>query len=302
MKEYQIHQLKINKNYKCLIPTISAEEMRELEHSLKYNGCHTPLYVWKGIILDGHKRYEICTRLKIPFKVHYLHFKINEEATIWVCINQLGRKNLTDGARRYIIGKRFEAEKILDSFLMLKGKLTEHANERLSKEYQISYASLRNYDSYAHALDTFSKIIPELLPKTLTGEIKIPIENMIALYKHPYPDISKLKQLILDDEKNMAGYANMRKLFQPRQDNGLKTAYSPPAGSIKDMPAYDPDAEISSLTFTIPSWISSINRTYSVTNLDEISYNACCKLETQLLLLMDTINTLLKSVKEKNNG
>lgn len=302
MTEHQIHELKINKSYICLIPAISSEELKELEQSLKYNGCHTPLYVWKGFILDGHKRYEICTRLKIPFKLHYLHFKTNEEAIIWVCINQLKRENLVDGARRYLIGKRFGAEKIIDSYLMSKRKLTEYAVERLSKEYQISHASLRNYDSYAHALDAFSKIMPELLPRVLSGDLKLSVEKMIVLYKHPYPDISKLRQLILDNDKNMAGYADIQKVLPPAQENSQRAAYSPLAGSVKDMPAYDPDAEISSLSLTIPSWISSINRTYSVTNLDEVSYDACCKLKTQLLLLMDTINTILKPVKEKSNG
>lgn len=285
-----------------MIPPISSDDAKELELSLKYNGCHTPLYVWKGIILDGHKRYEICTRLKIPFELYYLYFKTNEEAIIWICINQLKRNNLAVGARRYLIGKRFGAEKVIDSYLMSKGKFTEPAVERLSKEYQISYSSLKNYDSYAHALDTFSKVMPELLPKVLSGQLKLSVEKMISFSKQPYPDILKLKQLISDNDKNTAGYADIQKVLPPMQENSKKATYSPPAGSIKDMPAYDPDAEISSLSLTIPSWISSINRTYSVTNLDEISYDACCKLKTQLLLLMDTIDTILKPVKEKSNG
>lgn len=38
--------------------------------------------------------------------------------------------------------------------------------------------------------------------------------------------------------------------------------------AIKTMPAYDPDAEVAGLTLTIPSWMSSIDRTKSMAHLE----------------------------------
>ena len=43
------------------------------------------------------------------------------------------------------------------------------------------------------------------------------------------------------------------------------------AATIKTMPAYDPDTEVAGLTLTIPSWMSSIDRTKSMAHLEAIS-------------------------------
>ena len=65
------------------------------------------------------------------------------------------------------------------------------------------------------------------------------------------------------------------------------------------MPLYDPDAEISSLVLTIPSWISSIDRTRSSANLQGISSNARSKLDEELSRLKKTIDTMLFAIKEE---
>lgn len=68
---------------------------------------------------------------------------------------------------------------------------------------------------------------------------------------------------------------------------------------IKQMPAYDPDAEISSLTLTIPTWISSMNRTKSIAKFSEVTTNGLCKLEQQLNALSDTIKEFKKIIEEE---
>lgn len=63
--------------------------------------------------------------------------------------------------------------------------------------------------------------------------------------------------------------------------------------NIKVMPPHDPDADIASLVLTIPSWVSSIERTRGVTNLNNVSYTAQTKLLFQLQCLKFTIDSLL---------
>lgn len=91
----------------------------------------------------------------------------------------------------------------------------------------------------------------------------------------------------------------MRKVLPKRQDSPRRAPPPITAGSVKDMPAYDPDAEISSLALTVPSWVSSIDRTRSNANLRYISSNARRKLEKELLVLKETIDTMLAVIKEK---
>ena len=49
---------------------------------------------WPHILIDGHNRYEICTRLGLPFEVVVKEFAGRDEVVLWMCVNQLGRRNI----------------------------------------------------------------------------------------------------------------------------------------------------------------------------------------------------------------
>ena len=72
----------------------------------------------------------------------------------------------------------------------------------------------------------------------------------------------------------------------------------PQGPSVKAMPAFDPDAEISSLTLTIPSWSSSIERTRNTANLSIVSSKARNNLIVALGRLQDTVDEMLSAIKE----
>lgn len=59
--------------------------------------------------------------------------------------------------------------------------------------------------------------------------------------------------------------------------------------SVKDMPEYDPDAELVGLTLTIPSWEGSIERVIKTANLKKASRKAKDE-------LLDSLNGLLKQI------
>ena len=71
-----------------------------------------------------------------------------------------------------------------------------------------------------------------------------------------------------------------------------------PAVSIKDMPDYDPNAEIISLVLTIPTWRSSINRVKEVVNIEQASREARLRLIEALMLLQSTADKLIDLLKE----
>ena len=57
----------IDKEFKTLIPALTDEEYKGLEESILKDGCRDALVLWGDILIDGHNRYEICTRQNIPF-------------------------------------------------------------------------------------------------------------------------------------------------------------------------------------------------------------------------------------------
>ena len=86
--------MKINPKFQSLIPPLSPEELAQLEANLVADGCRDPLVTWNGILLDGHNRHAICTRLGIEFETRAIELQDEDAAMDWIETNQLGRRNL----------------------------------------------------------------------------------------------------------------------------------------------------------------------------------------------------------------
>ena len=59
----------------------------------------SPLVLWNGVLVDGHNRYDICNRLKLPFKTIERAFENRSEVIEWIINNQFGRRNLNSYIR-----------------------------------------------------------------------------------------------------------------------------------------------------------------------------------------------------------
>ena len=315
MAEDNIYTLKIDEEFRHLIPPLSQSERKQLEENIINDGCREALCVWNKTILDGHNRYEICTRLQISFKILYVFIKSREEAIAWICANQLGRRNITIEARRYLIGKRYEMEKIIGAHNAVgtnqyvrkeaRSKMyTEplydesyiRTRERLGKEYHLSPASISKYSDYTKSLDVISKFEPQLLQNVMSGRVKISQENIISLSRLPPTEIRRICVYLLVSSQN---YSDTRVNIPKRIKADRRVVSDAPPVSVKSMPVYDPDAEVLSLALTIPSWISSINRTKSTANLREISKSVRLKLEEELTGLKSVAEAMLFAVKEE---
>ena len=55
----------------------------------------SPLVVWNDVLVDGHHRYEICTRHQIPFAVKSVVLDSLDDAKLWAWKHQEHRRNLT---------------------------------------------------------------------------------------------------------------------------------------------------------------------------------------------------------------
>lgn len=57
----------INPKFSNLIPALTSDEYQSLESSIINDGCRDAIVLWNSIIVDGHHRYEICTKNNIEF-------------------------------------------------------------------------------------------------------------------------------------------------------------------------------------------------------------------------------------------
>ena len=302
MEERKI--LQIDQEFKELIPPLSKEEFNLLEENILKFGCIDPICTWNNTIIDGHNRYSICTKHNLKFNIQAFNFELREEAKDWICANQLGRRNISDETRKYLIGKRYEMEKILlnnpggkNQYSKIYKENEEIKEERdrihrpvtaikLGKEYNVSTRTVLTYANYSKAIDKLNTEEPDLIQKILNGEIKVPQNQVIRISKLS-PKIKNKIQKYLKKETNSTDY-----LIKP------KTVANEKKYKIKEMPEYDPNAELVSLSFTIPSWIESLDRVLSLSKYKTATKDVKNKVKKELHNLEFSIGTMLLALEE----
>jgi hypothetical protein len=105
--------IKIDPEFRDLIPPLSEVELKQLHDNISDNGCLTPLVVWKeeGVLLDGHNRYAFCNECGLEYDVKELKFPSRDQAKDWVILNQLGRRNINPKVASYLRGKLYISRK-----------------------------------------------------------------------------------------------------------------------------------------------------------------------------------------------
>ena len=58
--------IKIDKEFKELIPALSVDEKTALDENIKKEAWRDALALWGATLIDGHNPYEICTRVNVP--------------------------------------------------------------------------------------------------------------------------------------------------------------------------------------------------------------------------------------------
>ena len=168
----------IDAEFAALIPPLSAEERQQLEDNIvEHGGARDPLVVWGSggtlTLLDGHNRYEICTRLGLPFDVHEMRFSSRDEAEDWIDKNQLGRRNLTADAFTLLLGRRYNRAKKAQGApkgnrnRLIQSDQNDHFEktaDKLAAEHGVGSATVRRAGKFAEEVDR----TPEL--KQAVGE------------------------------------------------------------------------------------------------------------------------------------
>lgn len=294
MSKKGIYKLKKSDDFSRLIYPINNEERAELEHAILFGNFCPVLNVWNNIMLGGYEAYDICMANNIPFEIKYIFGASREIICIWICRNQLTRTDLSDEMRRYLIGKiSLLTQALTVRFRTLNRKSLRKFDDTVTetrmsvgKEFSVSYITVKCYENYAEAIDKIGNISEDYARKILRSELKISQERAIIISKFPDDEIEK----ILNDKLL---FVNLKKYCRRNRDNITSENFS-----VKKMPEYDPDADISSLALTIPSWINMICKTAGAANFREASDAAKQKLNSELNRLKTAADKLKAAAKE----
>ena len=305
-----MNSLLIDFEFELLAPILTDEQMDALEENLFDAGCKEPIHTWNGYIIDGHKRYSFCKKWDIPF-IHQSHnFTHRCEAIIWICQHNIHDPNLSEELRKYIIGKHYEAAKEF-THLTHTGEKLKNFHYKIATDLGHIYSAAPNtvykYGIYTRCLDNILAKEPQIVKKIFSGKLRISHNNIIELSRLPKDTLRKLNAHWTETRTEHIGYSDMRFDFHisnsKRRNNSRITKTNEQStennAAIKQMPKYDPDAEISSLSLTIPSWISSIQRTQNTANIPLISDKARIKLRTQLDNLSLAIEDIQTALEEE---
>ena len=190
--------LKVDPEFQGKIPPLTFEELNQLEANILRDGrIINPIIVWEGLIVDGHNRFTIAKKHpEIPFTVHEKAFSSRYEAIIWICKNQLGRRNLTPEQKKYLIGKQYEAEKKAakifrgNQYTLAKKSGGAHDDnhhsgkktcDRIAEENGVSRASVLRASHYTRGIDIADTLSPGIKQKVFSGEVKFTNEEMSKL-------------------------------------------------------------------------------------------------------------------------
>lgn len=310
-------EFKMDYEFKKLSKTLSLKEYFDLEQDIKKNGSEQPVIVWNGFIVAEYDRYEICENSGIPFVIFELDLDCREAVISWLCAKQLKEGKVTEEKRRFLIGLQYENEKIINSKRRQGGGIeyskkdspkkdvsldgnkvkVQPVVDRVAANNNISLSTAAKYGTYARAILEIEKKEAQLVSKILSGRFKISYDNTLLLAKYSEGELKRFNRKLDADANYFSRYKKTRELLvMPKEEK--EEEKDEKQRTIKDMPAYDADADVVGLALTVPSWTSSIQRVWKKTDFETVSQNAKTNLATALEELNATAIDVIQTLRE----
>lgn len=168
--------IKIDPEFKELNRPLSDEEYNGLKEKIKTEGFRGAIDVWFGenVLLDGHHRKRICDELGIEYNIETIEIPDRHAAINWIVDNQLSKRNLDPAEKRYLIGKKYNEEKMerggdRKSNRQSDGMKGETA-ERIAKEQNVSPRTVERAGDFAKKVD---QLPPKEKEQVLSGKKKL---------------------------------------------------------------------------------------------------------------------------------
>ena len=183
--------------------------------------------------MDGHNRYTIAKKHpEIPFTVHEKEFASRYEAIIWICKNQLGRRNLTPEQKKYLIGKQYDAEKcsnggdrksaVAKSGCQIGNLIpTSKTCQKVAKENGVGMRTVFRAEEFAKGVDAAEEAVPGTRQKVLSGEVKPTAAEIASVARAP-------------PEERPALVAEICKPKDQKKAAAVETTSSPAAKPLSD--------------------------------------------------------------------
>jgi len=192
-----MEKLIIDEEFRILLPALDEDTLAMLEINLLENGCRDPIVVWGDIIIDGHNRYDICTRHALPFTTAAKEFDSRDEALIWIISTQISRRNLTPIQLSFFRGLHYLSDKRLVTNSVGRNQFSEveyqndtqpnHLStaDKLSTHYNVSPITIKRDAKVAEAINAIGETSLEAKRYILSGKLNITRKRLNELLNGP---------------------------------------------------------------------------------------------------------------------
>lgn len=241
-------ELRIDPEFRDKIPPLTDAEFEQLKENILNDGeVYEPIAVWNGTIVDGHNRWRIIQdHPGLPYRLKQMHFADKWAAFDWMYKKQLGRRNLTEEQRTYLIGKMYEARKNSagnsTSQRGSDGKFQSGQNVHngsrgekkdgtageIGREFGMDSRSVRRAEKFASGIETLRSVAPDAAEKVLQGGTGITKTTVSELPKAEPEQIERIAEQVVSggsidrikshekrkpEPKSTSDYAETRRTF-----------------------------------------------------------------------------------------
>ena len=288
MENHTYTEPQIDKQFQALIYPMDRKSFAQLEADILSGLGDKTLIVWDGHLIDGFSQYQICQKHRLSFRAENMEFRCQEAVTAWICARQLRRRDIPESMRRFLIGMQYRAEAAEVKLFRNEKDWIKSGREpvchqiavRIGRENHVAWETVRRFSNFACSLEKIRSRAPKAAEKIMYGSIKVADKRLLWLSKL---DEQSFQQELARLELTQQPLSAVRTNQSGARKIGDATSEITLTASVKDMPVFDPDAEVTGLTLTIPSWSGSIDRTISGTDLSIVSAEAKARLASALL-------------------
>lgn len=254
-----MRDLIIDPEFRDKIPPLSSDEFEKLEENILADGeVREPLVLWSRTIIDGHHRWAIIQKHpEIPYKVKQMTFEDKWAAIAWMCSNQLGRRNLTDEQKTYLLGKQYEAQKLTVGGDRKSSLQNEDLNglrtkDIIAKQHGVGSSTVERAEHFAKGLDEAEAVSQGIREAVLTGTIKAPKKVISEIRRLP----GEKKVEVVEAIKRNAPQHELKAIVQDKP-----YAPIPNATPVEPAPPYDLNDFLAELDSIVKNTDASFKQT-----------------------------------------
>ena len=278
-----------------LDPPMSDTEKLQIRKT-SYTWQEEVFHIWDKRLLAEQDKMQLCMEMEIPMKVVEHTFATRQEARMWAMQYSLEHRPMTEWWRYWLMGQLYNELQLMERSEPLEAmslQKTKGARLTMMADYDLTGSTLSNYAFYARGIQRFFDAQEALAFKILQGEIQVSLNKMrtiVRLKEEPFRQVVQRFQ----GEGDLSNPSRVVAILEEVAPSRKKEKVA----SIKDMPEYDPEAEIMSLCLTLPIWTRQMERARNSSDFRKISRGTAGSMEKELIHHRTEIQRFLRMLRK----